>query len=391
MRPEISRLAVGLAIFAGLAGLLPACWTAAIRAIPETRTVYDDLPSDALRRLASAREDLEQDRTDSASLELSALAAEFPENIPVGIWLQEAEIALASPRAARAARTEGTTAAVDGVPDALRERYRARAEEERGVVGARSVASLVLAARVEPDPLAAQVLLDRGETLDPRCAWCSYGRAFLAARAGDWAEVRTRIARAKAADPGHMPTLWLETWMLSRSGNLPEAIVSLDTWIEAAQDDPRIDPRLVSEARLDRALLAVLDGDPKNAREILEEIEADERIDPARLAMIRAGAEQEIGEPEAALAASQAAERLRPNDLDPIIQQALLHEMWLDDPYAAEADWTRALSLSRSDPALGSLLERARARVRLERIAAARAAAATSGAGTQDTEGSRPR
>jgi len=354
-----------------LAAVLPACWTAALREIPETRSVYDDLPSSALGRLAAARDDLENDRVDSALTELQALAGEFPENIPVGIWLQEAEIALAS-------RTTPTGSEDDPapVPDALRERYRNRVEDERGAVGARGVASLVLAARVEPDPLAAQVLLDRGEKLDPGCAWCPYGRAYLAARAGDWAEVRSRIARAKAANPGHMPTLWLETWMLARSGNLSQAIVSLDTWVEAARDDPRIDPRLVSQARLDRALLAVLDGDPKEAREILEELEADERIDPARHALIEAGAEQAIGDHEAALAAAQDAERLRPNDLDAVIQQALLHEMWLDDPYAAEADWTRALALARSDPTLGSLLERARARVRLERLVAARAEAA---------------
>ena len=347
-----------------LAGVLPSCWTPAIRTIPETRTVYDHLPDAALRRLASARDDLEQGRTDRGREELAVLAAEFPLNVPVGIWLQEAEIALAP-------ETE------DGaVPDALRERYRTRAEEERGSPVARIVASLVLAARVEPDPLAAQVLLERAEKLDPRCAWCSYGRAFLAARAGDWNEVRARVARAKAADPGHMPTLWLETWMLSRSGNLPEAMVSLDTWVEAALEDPRIDPRLVSQARLDRALLAVLDGDPDDAREILEELEEDERSDPARRALVRAGAEQESDDPDAALAAAREAERLDPAALEPIIQQALLHEMWLDDPGAAEADWTRALAMARADPALGSLLERARARVRLERFAVERAAAA---------------
>ncbi|MFN0008466.1 MAG: tetratricopeptide repeat protein [Planctomycetota bacterium] len=354
-----------------LAAVLPACWTAALREIPETRSIYDDLPSSALARLARARGDLESGRVDAALRELEALATEFPENIPVGVWLQEAEIALA-------ARATPTGSEDDPAPisDALRERYRNRVEEERGAVGARSVVSLVLAARVEPDPLAAQVLLDRAEKLDARCAWCSYGRAYLAARAGDWAEVRMRIARAKAANPGHMPTLWLETWMLARSGNLSQAIVSLDTWIAAAQEDPRLDRRLVSQARLDRALLAVLDGDASEAREILEEIRADERIDPARLALIEAGAEEEIGEPEAALAAAQRAEQLRPNDLDAVIQQALLHEMWLGDPYAAEADWTRALALTRSDPTLGSLLERARARVRLERLTAARAEAA---------------
>jgi tetratricopeptide (TPR) repeat protein len=339
-----------------------------LRSIPDTRSVYDDLPDAGMRTLALARTALDEGRTEEARRTFAELAGVHPVNIPVGIWLQEAEIALASARS-------GSTGAESGL-ERLRERYRKRAEEERSAQSERLVAGLVLAARVEPDPLAAQVLLERAEKLDPRCAWCSYGRAFLAAHAGDWVEVRERIARAKAADPGHMPTLWLETWMLARSGNHPQAMVSLDTWIEKAQDDPRLDSRLVSEARLDRALLAVLDGDPKEARALLSQIPPDQTADPARRWMVQAGAEQQGDDPEAAIAAAQEAERLRPNELLPIIQEALLHGMWLDDPHAAEADWTRALALTRTDPALGSLLERARARVRLERFAAARAAAA---------------
>jgi hypothetical protein len=366
---------------------LPACWTPALRTIPDTYSVYDDLPRGAMRRLASARADLEADRAEAARLALAALAAEFPENIAVGLWLQEAEIALAP--AGPFAPLAPLASAGEGVNDDLRERYRKRAEEERSEAGQRSVASLVLAARVEPDPLAAQVLLERAEDLDPRCAWCSYGRAWLAARAGDWGEVRARVARAKAADPGHMPTLWLETWMLSRSGNVREAIVSLDTWIEKAEDDPRLDGRLVAEARLDRALLAVLDGEPDDARDILAELEGKERVDPGRREMIEAGAELETGEPAAALASAQEAERLRPSDLLPVVQQALLHEMWLGDPTAAEADWTRALALAKADPALGSLLERARARVRIERFAAARAAAAENAAAPDAPESPR--
>jgi tetratricopeptide (TPR) repeat protein len=346
-----------------LLGALPSCWTAALRTIPDTRSPYDKLPEAALERLAVARTDLEEGRAEPARSELAALAAEHPQNIAVGVWRQEAEIALETGNTAPAANAES-----------LRERYRKRAEEEDTVV------NLVLAARLEPDPLAAGVLLDRAEKKDPRCAWCSYGRAWLAARAGDWGEVRSRIARAKAADPGHMPTLWLETWMLARAGNLGEAIISLDTWIDKARGDPRLDPHLVLEAELDRALLAVLDGDPKGARKLLAPLDGA-RVDQGRRRMIEAGAEQELGDAPAALASAQEAERLRPDDILPVVQQALLHEMWLGDPRDSEADWTRALDLARADPKLSSLLERVRARVRLERFAAARETAARGAVG----------
>jgi len=342
------------AIAVAALGILSACWTAALRTIPETRSVYDDLPSEGMRLLAQARAELERGETEGARASLAGLSASYPRNIPVGILLQEAELRLAAAR-------RGPETAAEG----LRERYRKRAEE------ARTVESLVFAARLEPDPLAAAVLLERGESLDPQCAWCPYGLAWSSARAGDWAGVRAGIARAKAADPGHMPTLWLETWMLSRSGNLSEAIVSLDTWIEAAARDPRIDSRLVLDARLDRALLAVLDGDSRQALRYLESL-GDERIDRARLKMIQAGAQQGLGEVSAALAAAQEAEALDAQDLLPVVQQALLHEMWIRDSRAAEADWSRALEIAKTDPTLGSLLEVARARVRLERFAAER-------------------
>ncbi|HEV8111527.1 MAG TPA: hypothetical protein VGR31_02030 [Planctomycetota bacterium] len=347
-----ARVRLGTGLLAALAAL-PGCWAPAIRTIPETRSAYDALPKDALARLAAARRDLDAGDARAADTALAALCAEFPQNVPVGIWRQEAEIALE--RSASA-------------PSELRERYRKRAEDDP------TVTNLVLAARVEPDPTAAGGLLERAETLDPHCAWASYGRAYLAARAGDFKEARDRIVRAKLADPGHMPTLWLETWLLARAGGLSQAFTSLSTWIERARDDPRLDQHLVLEAELDRALLAVLDGEPKTAKSLLADLEGVP-VDPARLRMIEAGAQQELGDASAALAAARQAELAKPDEILPIVQQALLHELWLGDPAAAEADWARALELSRTDAALGSLLERVRARVRLERYAAARAAA----------------
>lgn len=349
--------------------MIPSCWTPALRTIPDTRSPYDVLPSKALDRLAKARELFARGEVASAEEAFRALAHEFPKNVPTAIWLQEAEIAAALP--------------VDRSEE-LRERYRKLAEREP------TPENLVLAARVEPDAEAARVLLERAGLLDRACPWPAYGRAWLAASAGDWAEVRRRTAEATAADPGHMPTLWLETWLLARSGGLPEAITSLGTWIEKARGDPRIDPRLVDAAVLDRALLAVLDSDPKLARELLSEVERAP-VEPARKHMIEAGAYQELGDGTSALASAKKAEAAGAGELLPLVQQALLHEVWLGDPKAAEEDWKRALELSQaaapshnapsplppasqsSSASIGSLVERVRARVKLERIAAARA------------------
>ncbi len=349
-----------------------ACWAPAIRSIPETRSTYDVLPSEALARLAAARDVFMRGEASAAEDAFRALAREFPKNLPIAVWLQEAEIASAQP--------------VDRSEE-LRETYRKRAEQEP------SAENLVLAARVEPDLQAARVLLERAGMLDKACPWAPYGRAWLAASAGEWSEVRKRIAEAKAADPGHMPTLWLETWLLARSGGLPEALTSLETWIEKARDDPRIDPRLVDAAVLDRALLAVLHGDPKLARTLLADVEG-RPVDEGRKFMIEAGAEQELGNGADALASAKKAETAAANEILPIVQQALLHEVWLGDPIAAESDWKRALERSQtaapaaahasgspggsSSPpqaSIGSLIERVRARVKLERLAAARARA----------------
>jgi len=365
----------GLRLPAPVAALLllfvAACWAPALRSIPETRSPYDVLPSEALERLAAARDLFMRGEAAAAEDAFRALAREFPKNLPIAVWLQEAEIASAQP--------------VDRSEE-LRETYRKRAEEEP------SAENLVLAARVEPDLQAARVLLERAGMLDKACPWSPYGRAWLAASAGEWSEVRKRIAEAKAADPGHMPTLWLETWLLARSGGLPEALTSLETWIEKARDDPRVDPRLVDAAVLDRALLAVLHDDPKLARSLLADVEG-RPIDEGRMLMIEAGAQQELGNGADALASARKAEEAAQNEILPIVQQALLHEVWLGDPVAAEGDWKRALERSQTaasaaahihapgtstippQASIGSLIERVRARVKLERLAAARARA----------------
>jgi hypothetical protein len=385
-----------------------ACWSSGAERIPDSISVYDVLPEGPRAEFDAARREMEAGRIASAQARLSRLALEHPDNIEVGVWLQEAEIASAlgertasasvaptvppsrSPPGAAASAppagadpiappTGSAALAVPGSPqagnaasaasdprlDALRQRYARQAEEHP------TVARWVLAARVEPDEIAAKVLLDRAQALDPRCAWVHYARAWLAARASRWPEVKSEIALAKEMDPGHMPTRWLDAWMLARGGSVEAAMGALEVWLDKARGDLAIDVHLVHEAELDLALLSVLDGEPKRARDILSALN-DRDVDTQRKWAAIAATDQALGEIRDSLAAAQRAEQEAPGEILPVVQQALLYESWLGDPDAAEAAWTRALALARSSSDLGALLERVRARVHAERLQAAR-------------------
>lgn len=377
------------------------CWTPAVRSIPDSKSRYDVLPDLAQMHFEEARSNMGAGRLELARVTLERLSREHPDNLYVGTWLQEVELASADPAQGEtrvasgsnpAASDAGRTAA-DAPQEILRKCYLERAQEHP------SAANLVLAARLEPDPPAARKLLERAEEFDSECAWAHYARAFLAARSGNWPDAKAGIARAKDADPGHMPTRWLESWMLARAGSVPEAITSFETWLEKARGDLRLDSRLFLEAKLDLALLYVLDGDSKTSRKLLAEFDQRELekagsdnpgLDPTdrvraavlgliagRQLSILASAEEAQGDIQAALSAAKRAEENLPGDLLPVVQQALLYEAWLKDAAAAEAAWTRVLAMARCDPRssadLSTLLERLRARVRLERFQERRA------------------
>lgn len=348
-----------LALAAG-ALLVSACWSAGVRSIPDTRTPYDALGDAELRTFADARAEFDAARFDSARGVFARLVAEHPDSIVAGTWLQECEVALATSAAPNTPAPDGASAL-----DVLRAHYAARAEESP------SAANCVLAARLAESEENARKFLDRAAELDPACVWVPYARAFLAAKNSSWDEVRRQLDRARAADPGHMPTRWLECWMLARAGRTDEAQTSLETWIEKARGDVRVDGKLVLEARIDLALVRVLDGDARGAQSLLDELEREGR-GGARERLVEAAAEESLGDRERALAAAQAAAELAPKELLPVVQQALLYELWLNDPAAAEAAWTNVLALSKSSPELSSMLERVRARVYLERHEARR-------------------
>ncbi|MBL8857840.1 MAG: hypothetical protein JNL28_04960 [Planctomycetes bacterium] len=316
--------------------------------IPITHTRFDALEPARLVEFRKARAHFVNHEYAAARDGFAALFAQDPENVIVGIWQQECEFAL--------------------LPDApeISARWARRALEQP------TVANHVLAARVATDTTARLDHLQAAEALDPRCAWVEYGRAYTAASAGDWPLARESLARAKAADPGHLWTFWLEAWIATRTASLETAASALSGFLARAVDDPRVEPRLVDDARLDLALVWTLSDEPRKARPLIDAVDPN-GPDALRRLTALALVEQALGDLKGALDAAGTAERLAPGEILPIVQQALLYEEWLGDDERAEAAWGRALALARSSTRLVSVLERTRAGVRLERFAAARA------------------
>ncbi len=339
------------------------CASTTLVPIPKAQSAYDALDASGTRALAEARFQLASGHAAEARAALEELRRTHPDSIYLALWQQEAEIAALGldgvwPGTSGAARpSEEQLHAMEQ----LRQRWRGRAE----VTEAR-VVDLVAAARLETDAQAARVLLDGAAGLDPKCAWVPYARAFLAAREDDWPTVNAELARARELDPGHLPTRWLEAWTLARGGSPSLAHEALEAWLERARGDARIDTQLVNEAELDLAVISVLEGEPKAAREWLDQLEG-QLSGAARALCARACAEEALGEPEQALELAQKAAEIDHNALLPLVQQALIWQYWKKDSARAETEWLKVLTLARSSPELGALFERLRARVLLDR------------------------
>ncbi len=333
---------------------------------------YDALAAGDFAELRRAREHMERDEFDGARASLARLRALYPNNLAVASMLQDVEI-----EARIAARAEGTSgtarAAVSrAVLEEERRRWRNAAEEEP------SAARLVLAARLEDDVPAALHLLDRALQADPDCIWAHYGRAHFLALRGDWEGARDSLDRALVLDPGHLPARRLEASLLARVGDPLEATAALRAWIRAARGDPRLAPERVLGAEVDLAVLLLEARRPDEALDVLERMEA-RSAEPVRDWTAMAAGEQGRGEPLAALRLARRAEEASPGDPLPIVQQALIHELWLEDLPAAAGAWERILDAEPTAGDLGGELLRLRARIALERIEqelAARAAAA---------------
>ena len=354
-----------------LLGLLlaAACGGPSVRELARAQSRYDALDPLALRSLGESRALLSSGHAEEAVLALEALRVDHASCVYLALWQQEAEISARGLEAAWPGGSGTAPASAEQLAaiEELRALWRKRAEEG-GVV------ELVAAARLESDAAAARALLGRAAKLDAQCAWVPYALAYLAARANDWGECDKELARAQALDPGHLPTFWLQSWAKARGGDPAEASAMLALWVERARGDVRIDARLVQGSELDLAVLAVLEGEPKAAREWLDELEK-QLPGESRALCARASAEQALGKIDRALELAQQAHTNAPTALLPLVQQALILQNWKKDPAAAEKVWAQVLTLARSSPEMGALFERLRARVLLDRRALATAAA----------------
>ena len=93
----------------------------------------------------------------------------------------------------------------------------------------------------------------------------------------------------------------------------------------------------------------------------------------ARRWMLLTVARQEGGDLLGALDATLRAQGASAGEVLPLVQEALLSEVFLDRPEVATARWQEVAELAGDGPTIGDLVEGLRARVRMERRAAAEA------------------
>ena len=306
----------------------------------------------------------------SARNRVSVLCRQRPESVGLGVLLQEIQIRLGRS------------------PEELRVDYRLRAARE-----GESPASLVLAARLEEDVQSAQALLVRALELNPLHVWALYGMAHLFAVEGRWEEARQWIDRALAIDPGHLPSRRLEAALLTRSGARQEAAAAWQRWLAEARGDALVDPRARTAAKLDLALLRVLNNDTKKARNLLLSM-ADDPHEQVRRLCILAGAEHDQGAFRAALSAAQAAEQVAASTGDettlPMVQQAVLYDDALRDREAGRAAWERVVIGAGGRNDMSALIQTMRARIVLERAMDRRAVDVAPGGATDSAAEARP-
>lgn len=328
---------------------------------------YDRVPGEWRAGLTRARTAFERGELATAHDLLEPLARERPNLVPVRVFLQEVELA-------RLTR-EGTLGALEA-----RDAEQARAllfERTRTAADAAPAAEeYVLAARLALDPPEALALLAEADTVDPRCVWVAYARAWWYCRARDFKAAREALRRALKADGGHLPSVRLSATLLAGAGDYAESAAALEVWLERTAEDPLYSSSERADALLDLAAVRVLLDDSDEALELLEALDPRALRDPLRAEAVRAAALAAADEPAAALEAVRRAAGLRPDALLPVVQEALLHQR--EQRVAEErAAWLRLLELTdggeaQRDPAaidFEAALFRLQAHARLARLA----------------------
>lgn len=256
----------------------------------------------------------------------------------------------------------------------LRRAYRARADR----VG--DARSLLLAARVEDDLLAALYLVQLAAAKEDADAVVHYGHAHVLFALGRLGEARQALERAFATRPGLSRARRLEARVLAAQGEEREALVALDAWLERSALDPRLSAGQRADAQLEAAGLELGLDQAGAALERLESLGPYEGKRGARLELLRAAALEGRRDLEGALLAARRAAQLDPSDPLPLLYEALLHGRRRGEPIAARKAWVALLErLSAQegefDPA--AVLVALRARVELAQLDRGRRAPAS--------------
>ncbi len=340
--------------------LVLACVSLACQASPQpwsfgtvARDAYRQLDVEEAAQLREGVRLFEAGSLTAARGTFASLAGRAPGDVAAAVWQQEARVAALE----RGLAPGADPAALDG----LRDRYRRLAEERPTPL------AWYLAARLEEDPLAARLLLQKALELDPGMSWAHYALAHVAARAGDWGAARGELERTFELLPSHLPALRLYGWFLAEAGETGRAIDALQAWLERSDQDLLATDRLRDEVRLDLALAFNADGQESRAAELLRGL-APGDVDEVRRLTAIAVVEQGRDQISSALEAARAARRADPSALLPVVQEAMLLELWIDDPAAAREAWTEVLRLAMASDDLAAGLQRFRAAVHLERL-----------------------
>lgn len=362
VRSSLVRSWLGLAFLVTALGTLSACsstsrpWSFQAPA----GDPYRQLEPEGVEQLRRGIQLLEEGRLSAARDAFQSLVERAPGDLASAVWQQEGHVAWVL----RGSRL-GAPRDPDVVPlAALREDYRRQAQAQPTPL------AWYLAARLEEDPLAAQLSLQRALELDPEMSWAWYAQAHVAARAGDWLAARQALERTFDLVPDHLPALRLYGWFQAEAGDTGGAIAALEAWLERADQDWLATTRQREEVRLDLALAYQADGQGGSAARLLREIEPGSVDEVRRLTAI-AVVEEGRDYVNEALSAARAARVADPSAILPRVQEALLLELWLGDGASARAAWEEVLALTADSDDLADGLQRFRAEVHLQRLARA--------------------
>ncbi len=308
---------------------------------------YDRLSVEALEKARTARFAWEDgDLKRAHRLVREALVTDAA-NVPLAIFLQEIELALLQ---------EGEEVEGRPVPTERLDAEQARALLEGFYLAQARVSQhpvpWLLAARLAPDEESRGARLEVALQLEPDFVWGHYAQAWSAYRRREFPEAREAVARALETDPGHPASRRLEANLLANAGEGSRAVRILSLWLGQAAEDPFVSSRALREARIDLAALYVSAGRAEEALELLAAVEFPEREVRARAELVRAAAYEERGDLDLALSSARLAASFAPDDLLPLVHEALLAAQG-DELFPDElAAWERVLETARTQAEL---------------------------------------